>query len=281
MNLREKTGVPVGTPEIVVDGVRLAVAREGSGPAVVCLHAIGHGGRDYEAFTQAVKDRFEIIRIDWPDQGRSGHDAQPANAARYAELLSGVLDQLQIRHPVIIGNSVGGAAALLYAGKHSVKALVLCDPGGLVAVNAFVRGFCAVFAWFFGRGASGARWFRAAFRWYYEYLVLPSAAAAGQRERIIQSADEIAPVLQQAWRSFGQPQADIRQIAESLDVPVWLAWARQDRVIPLNLCMPCIRKMKQAQVSAFKGGHAAFLEQPREFTEGFLKFLGALDQKLA
>ena len=34
----------------MVDGVRLAVAREGKGPPVICLHAIGHGGGDYEAF---------------------------------------------------------------------------------------------------------------------------------------------------------------------------------------------------------------------------------------
>ena len=272
MNLREEVGVPAGSTEIVVDSVRIAVARTGRGPAIVCLHAIGHGGRDFERFTDAVKDRFEVIRMDWPEQGRSGPDAKPASAARYSELLAGVVDQLQIKQPMIIGNSIGGAAALLYSRQGGVRALVLCDAGGLVAVNAFVRSFCAIFAWFFGRGAAGAGWFRAMFCGYYRYLVLPSAAAAEQRERIIGAAYEIAPTLQQAWRSFGRPDADIRSVAQSLDIPVWFAWAKQDRVIPLNLCMPCIRNMKNAQVTMFKGGHAAFLEQPQEFIDGFLKF---------
>lgn len=273
MNLREQAGVPAGSAEIMVDGVRFAVAREGKGPAVVCLHAIGHGGRDFEAFTSAVKDQFEVIRMDWPGQGRSGPDRQPPSAARYAELLAGVLDQLNISKPILIGNSIGGAAALVYSRQHEVKVLVLCDPGGLVAVNAFVRGFCAAFAWFFGRGAAGARWFMGAFRFYYKYLVLPSAAATEQRERIMQSAYEIAPVLQQAWRSFGRPEADIRSIAESLKIPVWFAWSKNDRVIPLQLCMPCIRRMKNAMVTPFEGGHAAFLEQPQEFVKEFLRFV--------
>lgn len=276
MNLREEAGVPTGSAEIMVEGVRLAVTRAGRGPAVVCLHAIGHGGRDFEGLAHAVEDRFEVIRIDWPGQGCSGPDTHSASAARYAELLAGVLEQLQIKQPIIVGNSIGGAAALLYSRQHDVKALVLCDPGGLVAVNAFVRGFCAVFAWFFGRGAARAGWFEAAFRAYYRYLVLPSAAAADQRERIIRSAYEIAPTLQQAWQSFGRPEADIRPVAESLEIPVWFAWSKSDRVIPLSLCMPCIRKMKNARVTTFKGGHAAFLEQPQQFVEAFVKFATAL-----
>jgi len=67
---------------VEIDGVRLAVTREGRGPPVVCLHAIGHDGGDFEAFAEAMKARFEIIRIDWPGQGRSGPDAHPANGDR-------------------------------------------------------------------------------------------------------------------------------------------------------------------------------------------------------
>src|SRR5579862_3922614 len=84
---RYEVGVPPSSPELIVDGARLAVAREGKGPPVVCLHAIGHGGRDFEAFTAAMRDRFEIVRIDWPGQGRSGPDERPATPARYAQLL--------------------------------------------------------------------------------------------------------------------------------------------------------------------------------------------------
>src|SRR5258705_1899899 len=133
-NFRYELGVPPGSPEVVVDGVRLAVARSGRGPAVVCLHAIGHGGRDFEAFAAAVEKRFEVIRVDWPGQGRSGPDTGQPAAARYAELLAGLLAELHVSNPIIIGNSIGGATAIVYAGKHPVRALVLCDPGGIFEV---------------------------------------------------------------------------------------------------------------------------------------------------
>src|SRR5215470_13412658 len=88
---RVETGVPARALRIEVDGIRLGVAREGRGPAVVCLHAIGHSGGDFDVFAAAVKDRFEVVRIDWPGHGRSEHDSKPLSPRRYAELVSGVL----------------------------------------------------------------------------------------------------------------------------------------------------------------------------------------------
>ena len=254
------------------DGVRLAVSREGHGPVVVCLHAIGHGGRDFDAFAAVAADRFEVIRIDWPGQGRSGPDARPASAERYAQLLECALDRLGVSEPVLLGNSIGGAAAILVASRRPVRALVLCDSGGLVPVSLAVRAFAAAFARFFRAGERGACWFERAFALYYRFLVLPSPAARLQRERIIRSAREIAPLLAAGWESFGRPGADVRDLAAGLEVPIWLAWAKSDRVIPLWMCRPAIRRMKNASVTVFRGGHAAFLEQPGEFAAAFMRF---------
>src|ERR1035438_7142710 len=96
---RFDAGVPFGSPEIMVGGVRLAVASEGSGPPVICLHAIGHGGRDFEAFASGVRAGFQVVRIDWPGQGRSGPDSEPPTPARYAQLLRGVVSTLDLGPP--------------------------------------------------------------------------------------------------------------------------------------------------------------------------------------
>lgn len=272
MDRRSAAGVPTGMPDIEIDGVRLAVAREGVGPALVCLHAVGHGGGDFAALAERLRDRFDVIRIDWPGQGRSGPDHQPASPERYAALLDGVLTRIGAVRPVIIGNSIGGAATILYASRHPVAALVLCDTGGLVPVTTTVRRFCAAFAAFFAAGERGSWWFKPAFALYYR-LVLRGRAATQQRRRIVASAYEIAPLLRQAWAGFGRPQADIRALAAALDIPIWIAWAKQDRVIPLARCRAAIKTLRQATVTTFSGGHAAFLEQPARFVEGFDRFL--------
>jgi pimeloyl-ACP methyl ester carboxylesterase len=271
MSCREAIGVPAGSALVEIDAVRLAVAREGKGHPVVCLHAIGHGSGDFAAFADAVKDRFEVIRVDWPGQGGSGPDREPASPARYAALLGKLLDRLGVIEPIIIGNSIGGAAAILHAARHPVRALVLCDSGGLVPVNALTRSFCGLFHRFFAGGARGAWWYRPLFALYYR-MVLPMPAAAEQRRRIVAASVELAPLLAQAWASFGRPEADIRASAEALDAPIWFAWGRRDKVIPLSQCRPCIDRMKTATLTVFDAGHAAFLEQPVAFAEGLLAF---------
>jgi pimeloyl-ACP methyl ester carboxylesterase/uncharacterized membrane protein YphA (DoxX/SURF4 family) len=274
--LRAAAGVPRGSPRIVVDGVALAVSRQGKGPPLVCLHATGHGGGDFTALEAAVSGRFEVIRVDWPGQGRSGEDRKPASAERYAQLLEGVLAELGVRNPIVLGCSIGGATALLYARRQPVRALVLCNSGGLAPVTPFVRRCCGYMAGVFAAGAHGAWWYKAFWSWYYRFLVLPSAAAADQRRRIVDAAYETAPMVAQAWRSFGGSEADLRELAAGLEVPVWVAWATGDKVIPLRQCMPAIRRMRQASLTCFGGGHAAFLERPREFAEGLVKFCAGL-----
>lgn len=271
---RAEIGVAAGSPKIEVHGVKLAYAREGGGAPVVCLHAIGHGGGDFDAFADAIRGNFEIIRVDWPGQGRSDPDTEPASAARYAELLTGFLDKLGIADPIIVGCSIGGAAAIIHASREPVRALVLCDPGGLVKVGFMVRRICGVFVRFFAAGTRKAWWYRPAFYLYYRFMVLPSAAAAKQRKRITKASSELAPVWRDAWESFRAKDADLRTLAQGLTVPVWFAWAKGDRVIPISLCKPCIAKMRNATTTMFDGGHAAFLEQPTRFADGFLEFAG-------
>ncbi|MDD3765155.1 MAG: alpha/beta hydrolase [Nevskiales bacterium] len=270
-------GVPAGSARVPVCGVQLAVAREGSGPPVVCLHAIGHGGGDYAGLAAALRSRYEVIRIDWPGHGRSGSDAQPPSAQRYAELLDAVMARLQIVEPIVIGNSIGGAAAIIHASRRPVRALVLCDPGGLVPVSALVRGICAAFAWFFRAGERGAPWFGRAYAVYYRWVVLPARPAALRRARIVAAGYASAGLLRRAWASFGRRDADLRAVAESLETPIWCAWARRDRVIPLALCRASIRRMRHARLSRFDGGHSAFMEQPEAFLREFLDFAAALD----
>lgn len=276
MSFREETGVAADAPRIDCGGTRLAVSREGKGPAVVCLHAVGHGGRDFDDFAAAIRDDFEVIRIDWPGQGRSDPDPVPADAARYAELLGMVLERLEVRRPVILGNSIGGAAAILHAARCDVRALVLCDSGGLLPSSQLLRGITALFVRFFRAGERGASWFDRAFAFYYRALVLPAAPAAEQRARIIRAGREVAPVLRAAWQSFGRPESDLRVLAAGLDIPVWCAWAKGDKVVPLWLCRPALRRLKRGRIDVFPGGHAPFLEAPDAFVAGFRRFMAGL-----
>ena len=273
-NFRAACGAQEPVTWIEAAGAKLAVMRRGSGFPAVCLHAIGHGARDFEPLANLIGKDFEIVALDWPGQGASPPGNQPPDAVRYSEILTAALDALKLDRVILIGNSIGGAAAIIAAaGKpERVAALVLCDPGGLVKLNGFAKFFIGRMAAFFRAGENGKTWFARAYRFYYRRLVLPRKSAAAQRERIIAAGTEMAPLLRQAWESFAAPQADIRHLVPQIKCPVWIAWARSDRVIPWALCRAAARKFPNRKITLFPGGHAAFLENPERFAKGFRAF---------
>lgn len=261
--------------QVTVDGVALNIDSVGSGPPVLCLHAAGHDIHDFDALAERLGHAYRFVRLDWPGQGQSGADHEPASAARYAELAEKAIDALGLADLVILGNSIGGAAAIRIGARRPVRALVLCDSGGLVEVTSFVARICRLFEGFYAAGARGAWWFKPAFALHYS-MVLRGRDARSPRKRIVEAALRNAPVLRQAWASFGRPEADVRDVAADLDLPIWVAWAKNDTVLPLKYCQPAIDRLRNHTLTLFKGGHAPFLEQPDAFAEGFGAFMNGL-----
>ncbi len=275
---RRAVGATEPWREATVDGVRLAYDDEGEGPPIVCLHAIGHGAGDYAVLRRRLRDRHRVIALDWPCHGSSADDREPASQRRYGDLLRGFVEALALEPAVIIGNSIGGAAAIRLAAETPgrVRALVLANPGGLdrgggSRLNRAVTGAMAAF---FAAGARGASWYPRALAAYYRRIVLPESAAEEQRERIIAQGSEVAGVLADAWRSFGEPNADLRPLAAEVTCPVLFAWAERDRINQLARCRAAIAEFPNARLETFRAGHAAFLEMPDAFLASLERFLG-------
>jgi pimeloyl-ACP methyl ester carboxylesterase len=58
--------------------------------------------------------------------------------------------------------------------------------------------------------------------------------AQEERERIVRSAYETAPILEQAWMSFARPEENLYPILPEIRCPVLIAWAKDDFVVPLK-----------------------------------------------
>lgn len=271
---------------IPVAGTALAVHDSdptASKPVVFCLHAIGHGGSDFAAFEAAFAASHRIITVDWPGQGASPPDRQPADAQRYTELFSALVEVLALKSIVILGNSIGGSVAIRYAAAHpdNVRALMLANSGGLDRnPGGFVPGlFIGHIAKKMRQGAARDPDFKAWFRDYYA-RILPTTAARVRRDAIVESAYEIAPVLAQAWESFAREDADVRALARSLKMPVFVAWASRDKAIRWSRNRAAVAQIPKHELHFFDAGHAAFLETPEAFNEAAAKFLRRLPQQI-
>jgi 4,5:9,10-diseco-3-hydroxy-5,9,17-trioxoandrosta-1(10),2-diene-4-oate hydrolase len=246
----------------------------GAKPAIVCLHAIGHGGGDFAGVEQALSGRYRIVTLDWPGQGFSGDDAQPAGAARYTALLEALLGELHLGPVVLLGNSIGGAVAIGFAAAHpeQVRALVLANPGGLDPGGLFAGLFIGHLVGLFERGERGEARF---IDWYKEYYqdILITEASAARRAAIVAAGYEHAAILAQAWRSFGEPEARLTPLLPRVTMPVLITWARQDGLIQWSRNRDAVALFPDAQVLFFAAGHSPFLETPAEFLRAVEPFL--------
>ncbi|MFN9726949.1 alpha/beta fold hydrolase [Acidovorax sp.] len=235
-------------------------------PVLVCLHAIGHGSGDFEAMAETMRGRYRIIAPDWPGQGRSRPTSSAPGVRTYAAILQTFVEALQLPRFTLVGNSVGGGAALLYAAQnpHQVIAVVVANPAGLDKGGFLSRVFTRGMSRRFAAAEHDPESFQAWFARYYEQ-VLTGRAALAQRQRIVASGLEIAPLLAQAWRGFAEPENDIRRELPSVRAPVLVTWARQDRLVRWSRNRRAIELLQRRRVEFFDAGHTPFLEDPNRF----------------
>jgi pimeloyl-ACP methyl ester carboxylesterase len=112
---------------------QLAFARQGAGPPLVLVHALGSSRAAWDPVVGRLAEQFDVIAVDLPGCGESaplppGDEPHPARlAAAVAELL----DELAIERPHLAGNSLGGWVALELAQLRPVASLALLAPAGL------------------------------------------------------------------------------------------------------------------------------------------------------
>jgi pimeloyl-ACP methyl ester carboxylesterase len=82
--------------------------------------------------------------------------------------------------------------------------------------------------------------------------------------------------MTQAWASFKREDSDVRDLAQGLKMPVFVAWAKKDSVIRWSRNREAVERIPHAQVQVFDGGHAPFLEVPEAFNEAAAAFLVGL-----
>jgi len=251
----------------------VAVRSAGTGPALVLLHANGGDHRDFDAVAGQLASRHAVHAVDWPGWGDSVSTDEPS-AAGYAELLPHLLGRLPGGPFVLVGNSVGGFAAIHAASQRPdlVRGLVLVNPGGFTP-----RWLGAVVVC---RAVGSQRLAPLMMRVLPRlYLRRSGTWVTGIRNRSVEmsrNSDRVR-AFAAVWRSFTAPEHDASDAAIRLDVPTLLVWGRRDPVLPWLIDGRRARgALPAAKVVALPCGHQAFAEMPAEFLTHVEQFLGAL-----
>lgn len=122
---------------VTIKGEPIFYAEAGQGPPIVMLHGGGPGASgisNYSRNIDALAHHFRVIVPDMPGYGRSTKKPDHSDTYRYiADMIRGLLDQLDIDTAHLVGNSLGGAASLRLAldTPARVGKLVLMGPAGI------------------------------------------------------------------------------------------------------------------------------------------------------
>ncbi|NJL15681.1 MAG: alpha/beta hydrolase [Microscillaceae bacterium] len=118
---------------IEVQGMPVHYRDEGRGPVLVLLHGTAASLHTWDAWTEILKKKYRIIRLDLPGFGLTGpHPARKYQIQDYIAFLRIFTHKLGLNTFHLAGNSLGGHIAWEFALDYPkvVEKLILIDPAG-------------------------------------------------------------------------------------------------------------------------------------------------------
>ncbi len=258
-------------PSVILSTGTVHYTDYGKGTPLVLLHANPGDSRDFEAVIPQLSQNYRVLAVDWPGYGQSAlpQQSKSVDVLLFYKVLREFLISLTLPSAFFIGNSIGGNAAARLASESPelVRGLVLVAPGGFTPHNFVTRTFCKF---------QGSRFSLSPYCFASLYLKhrTPTAKAMLQRASTVQSTPDRLAFNRAMWRSFAQPENDLRQSAQGIQAPALLLFGKHDPVIPANkdgkVAVQCI---PSAKFVALPCGHASFAEAPELFLAEVQPFL--------
>ncbi|TMK96953.1 MAG: alpha/beta fold hydrolase [Actinobacteria bacterium] len=260
---------------------RLSMMEAGSGQPVVALHGLGGTKGSFIPTVAALSGRFRVIAIDLPGFGDSDKPIGASYDARFfARAVSDLLDALQLDRAHLIGNSLGGRAALEVGLRYPdrVDRLALLCPSlawrrerpwapllrltrpelGLVplaprpVVEAIVRRLIP---------SAGEGWSAAGVDEFLRAYLKPAGRAAfyaAARHIYLEEPDGEAGF----WPRLRELQAD-----------ALFVWGRRDRLVPVAFARHVTAALPGARHVELDCGHVPQVERPRDTHDAVGEFL--------
>ncbi len=125
---------------IKVNGINISYIDEGKGEQTIALvHGLASNGGFWRYNIVELSKQYRVIAIDLPGYGKSDKGVYPYTMSFYADIVSGLLNQLNIPKVVYVGHSMGGQIGIHFSFRHKdqLKKLILVAPAG---VEPFSRG---------------------------------------------------------------------------------------------------------------------------------------------
>ncbi|HPX37494.1 MAG TPA: alpha/beta fold hydrolase [Mycobacterium sp.] len=275
--------ITVGSSEIFVTDTG------GRDPAVVLLHGGGPGASgvsNYSRNIEALAANHRVIVPDMPGYGRSAKFLDHSDPFGYlASAIRGLLDEMGIATAHLVGNSLGGAAALRLAmdTPHRVGKLVLMGPGGIGTTRTLpTAGLKSLLSYYGGEGPSRDK-LATFIRTYlvYDGADIPDELIDLRYRASVDPQVMANPPLQRPSGLSTLLRMDLTRDKrlKRLPTPTLILWGRDDKVNRPSGGPLLLNLMRNAElVMTSRTGHWMQWERAELFNQLVTEFLSAESQ---
>jgi len=255
---------------------------------VVLVHGLGERGlEDWDYLIPELAKQYHVIAFDLPGFGRSSKANTLYSPARYAQFIGWVIDSYARQRVSLVGHSMGGGAALYFAGRYPgrLERLILLDVAGVLQRTVLLRHFAELRP-----------------TWPGSQLLRPVTAGLNAAARALLGAldmestpEDIQELLQspRQRRQYldGDPSriaglaliaTDFTPLLPRIDTPTLILWGGDDRIAPLRTGKALAFTLDQARLEVIPGiGHVPMQEAPHDTNGLILEALARPPQKPA
>ncbi|MEU6798655.1 alpha/beta fold hydrolase [Nonomuraea wenchangensis] len=264
----------------------IAVAEIGEGPVLVMLHGGGPGASGVSNYHQNLPALSRHFRVVLPDQPGFGGSYRPTEedldqrsiTEITVDALLQALDALGIDTFHLLGNSLGGAAAIAMAQQRPdrVTRLVLMAPGGgwLPFGPTPTEGQKEMFRYYNGGGPSEKKMAAFIRAMVFDHKQFGEDVVKARYEA---SLDESHIAFYHRYNAAFAKRGGMDPLWRDLHkikAPTLLLWGRDDRTITLDGAQLMLKQIRDVQLHVFgRCGHWVQLERQQEFEHLVTGFL--------
>jgi 2-hydroxy-6-oxonona-2,4-dienedioate hydrolase len=258
--------------EITIYGQKIHYIEAGSGATnVILLHGLGGSSQVWQFNIVPLAEKYHVFVPDQIGFGKSDKPLVNYRIRTYVDFLDQFYKQLKIERATLVGNSMGGWIAAIYAATYPerVDKLVLADAGGYAPPKDFdTRAFFALNP----TTREGMKVLSA--RVFYNKAFLSDAAIDQAMAARLAAGDGFT--IKSITESIIRGEDFLDDLVKTIKHPTLIVWGREDGLIPLSEGERFHKDITGSTMIVFDHcGHVPNIEKAGEFNAAVIKFLSA------